>query len=208
MKLTYIFLLTLFLLPCSTMAKDTKKITSSTKIYSQKIEFNVPKGWKPVFENATQTNYILELTPKGQTKEKWTEMFSVQGFKGLAQKADPQIILALSGKMHKDFCGEQMIFNLMKPFQVFGYPAQSAIVGCASIDKDHPSGLKKGMSEIAYYIAVKGEQDIYLFHKAKRGKEFKVNSPPLNMSNADDFISNFMPFKICNGASQFHECLK
>lgn len=208
MKLLYFLAITLFVSNTSANAQNASKMTSSTKIYNQKIEFNVPEGWNPVFENTTPEHYILEFVPKGQTKEEWSEMFTVQGFKGLAQKVEPQILLAITGKTHKDLCGDQMVFNLMEPTVVSKHSAQSAIIGCASINKDHPSGLKSGMSEIAYYTAVKGSEDIYLFHKSKRDLKFNVKNPPLNKLNAENFISNFMPIKLCNGKSKFHECLK
>lgn len=189
-------------------AQDSKEMTSSTVIFDQKIEHNVPHGWKPVFENAGPAHYILEFTPENQTKENWTEMFTVQGFKGLAERAEPEVLLGLTGKMHKDFCNNNVVFIILENEKIRGFPAKSAIIGCTGVSKNNPVGLKEGMSEVAHYTAVKGKQDMYLFHKAVRGGNLVRKALPINRTNAKTFIEDFKPFKLCDKKSQFNECLE
>lgn len=208
MKIIYLLSIVLILSPLDAIAKEVKATKSSTKIFSQKIEFNLPEGWKPVFENADQATYMLEFVPAGQTKEKWNQMFTVQGFKGLAQKMSPKDFLGLMSNVYKGICPNQAIFELIEKNSLPQYETQGALLGCASMNKDHPSGLKAGMGEVAYFIAIKGTQDMYLFHKAIRGNKFPVQTPPLNKGNASDFMSNFMPIRLCNGKSKPTECLK
>jgi len=208
MKIALFLLILLSLIPLNAFAKEVKAIKSSTKIFSQKIEFNLPEGWKPVFENADQATYMLEFVPAEQTKEKWNQMFTVQGFKGLAQKMSPRDFLGLMSKVYKGICPNQAIFELVEKNSLIQYETQGALLGCAAMNKDHPSGLKAGMGEVAYFIAVKGTYDMYLFHKAVRGNKFPIGAAPLNKGNANDFMSNFMPIRLCNGKSQPTECLK
>ena len=197
--LNYLFALML-ILPTVSFAQDTKSldelsadvksITSITTVYSQIIQHNLPKGWVPVFENATPGHYILEFTPKGESKENWSQMFTIQGFRGLGQKASPKAMLAFTADLHVKACGDQAVFELLGTEKISGFETQSAIIGCAS------GGIKKEMGEIAYYKAVKGTNEFYIFHKAMRTKAFNPKSPPLTKKNGKGFFADFMPIAL------------
>jgi hypothetical protein len=139
---------------------------------------------------------MLEMVPQEQSVDNWTEMFTLQGFKGIAEKADPKAILAAVVKSNMQVCGKDVVFSLVDHPPVSGFPAQGAIIGCSKVPRDMSIGLKKGMGEVAYYVAVKGKKDIYLFHKAVRTKEFNVESSPITQENAQAFISDFMPIEL------------
>lgn len=187
---------------------DIDTITSSVPIYSQKIEFNIPKGWKPGFENVKGGHYIMEFVLKDETVQNWNQMFTVQGYKGLTSLATPKQFLAKMGDVHKQVCGDNAIYELVEEDDISGHEAQGAIIGCTAVAKDHPSGLKKGNGEVAYYIAVKGKEDIYMFHKAIRQKEFTHETSPVTKENAKDFISDFMPIRLCKKGSKIDECIQ
>ena len=219
MKFIYGLIILLSFTPMPALASDwndlkaieaipAKKITSSTPIFSQKIEHNLPAGWKPVHENTSAIDYILEFVPNGETVEKWNTMFTIQGSKGTANKLSPKDFLTLAANMHVNICGNKTVFELLEKQTISGFDAQSAVIGCGSIPKDHPSGMKKGMGEIAYYIAVKGTDDYYLFHKSMRGKEYDPKNPPLTKKNAEEFIADFMPLRLCKKESKPTECLQ
>lgn len=48
---------------------------------------------------------------------------------------------------------------------------------------------------------------MYLFHKAARGGNLVKKPLPVNNSNAETFIAEFKPFKLCNKNSNFNECI-
>lgn len=187
---------------------EAKEMKSSTPVFGHKVEFTIPNGWKPVFENATAGHYMMEFVPNNQTKESWSEMFTIQGFKDMARTAKPESLLGMLGKMHQDLCGNDMVFSIVAPPKIENYEVKSAIVGCSSIAQNHPSGLKAGMGEVGYYVAVQGDKDMYLFHKALRTKAFDKKTSPITPENAQEFLQGFLPIRLCNKASKFNECLK
>lgn len=202
------FLCALFLLNFLPLTAFGQEITGSTPVFGQKVLFNVPEGWKPAFEQASQEHYISEMVPKDESKENWTQMFTIQGFKGAAQKIPPQGMLAVTVNMHKALCGNQVTVEDLGPGTISGFKTHRALIGCAAIAKDHPSGLKAGMSEIAYYIVVQGKEDVYVFHKAQRGKKYDPENPPLTKANAEEFMEEFRPIRLCEKTGNIGECLQ
>lgn len=139
---------------------------------------------------------MLEFIPENEDIKNWNNLFSIQGFQNLAAKADAKIMIGLAGVQQKEICGENFVFEPIHEQHISGYEAHGAIIGCSSIPKDLPIGLKKGMSEIGYYIAIRGKKDNYLFHKNIRGNAFDKDNPPLTKENAKDFINDFMPIEL------------
>ncbi|HPF77643.1 MAG TPA: hypothetical protein PLF01_00005 [Alphaproteobacteria bacterium] len=197
--------LTILLLPASAFAQEMR---STAPIYNQKVEFNIPKNWKPVSENVDGGHYIMELIPENESLENWTKMFTVQGFQGAASKISPKDFLLQLSAMYKGLCGDNAVFELAGNRTISEFESQQAIIGCANAPENNPVGLKKGMGEVAYFVAVKGTQDIYIFHKSIRSQGFAPQNSPITKENGWDFISDFMPIKLCNKKSAFNECLK
>ncbi|TAM45795.1 MAG: hypothetical protein EPN55_07240 [Gammaproteobacteria bacterium] len=152
---------------------DAKKVNASMPIFGQRLVHGLPPGWKPGFENASGGHYIMEYVPVGQTVQRWEEMITVQGFKGLAKnpKVSPEFMLRAMMAQHKKICNEKLIVQPLGVRKVDAHEAFAALIGCAGIPGDHRSGLKEGYGEIAYYIAIKGSQDMYMIHRAMRFKE-------------------------------------
>jgi len=147
--------------------QEIKTVTSVVPIFSQKIEHKLPQDWKPAFENATEGHYILEFLPQNETLEDWTEMFIVQGFKGISSKTSPKLFLKKMADINSRVCGDNAVFEYLEEEKISGFEAQKAISGCASLPKNSANDK---ISEISYFIAIKGAEDIYLLHKAKRGE--------------------------------------
>ncbi len=166
------------------------------RVFSQVTSHGLPTGWKVGFRTETPAHFMLEFVPKDESVENWKTMFTLQGFRNLAEKTDAKTMLGLAGMQQKKVCGESLIFELIEEEPISGFPAQGAIIGCSKVPHDLSIGLKKGMAEIAYYIAVKGKKDIYLFHKGIRGKAFDKNNSPITKHNAKEFIKDFLPIQL------------
>jgi len=52
-------------------------------IFGQLATFSMPSNFAVVFENTTGGHYIREAVLKGETPERWTQMITVTGEKGL-----------------------------------------------------------------------------------------------------------------------------
>lgn len=182
-------------------------ITNVVPIFSQIVVFKLPTGWKPGNENASQNSYILELIPQGQTVQAWKEMVAVQGFRNLAQnpKATPSAFLSVIAAGLRKVCGEDLIAQSLGDKRIDSHDAHAAIIGCPRLPID-AFGAKAGQSEIAYYLAIKGSNDLYVVQRAIRGDAFEKESPPIIPSNADDFMLPLLPIKICERSEPKNEC--
>jgi hypothetical protein len=60
-------------------------------IFGQLVTFSMPASFVVVAENSTGPNYIREAVLKGETVNRWTQMITVTGAKGLvgSPKANP-----------------------------------------------------------------------------------------------------------------------
>src|SRR5206468_2173889 len=54
-------------------------------IFGQLVTFTMPSNFVAVFENAKGGHYSREAVLKGETPERWTQMITVTGEKGLTQ---------------------------------------------------------------------------------------------------------------------------
>ena len=188
--------------------EDVKSITSSTPIYSQKVNHSLPVGWTPVYENATRSQYIIEFVPKGQTVEKWNDMLTIIGFRGAAPSAEPIDAIRGTSQNIKKACPNDMVFEEIGETIIDGYRSYEAIVGCAKMPEKHLSGISKGQGEISYYLAIEGENDIYFIQKARRLKAFSKSSPPLTQKNYKEFIFPIFPIQLCKKTGKPYECNK
>lgn len=149
---------------------EVSRVSGSMPIFSQRFMHGLPAGWKPAFEQTAGGRYIIEYLPAGQTVHDWREMITVQGFRNMAKVpgASPRRILEVMIEQHRKICGERLVSKLLGEGRVDSYSAFTAIIGCNGIQSNHPSGLRTGQGEIAYYIAIQGTNDIYLIHRAAR----------------------------------------
>src|SRR5262245_28146111 len=71
--------------------------TMISPIFSQLVTFRTPITFIPVFENTTGPRYVREAVLKGETIERWTQMITVTGAKGLADnpKVTPETFAGL-----------------------------------------------------------------------------------------------------------------
>jgi hypothetical protein len=190
-----------------TIPTNVKSVTTSTPIFSQVVVFGLPSGWKPAHENATETNYIMEFIPKDQTLQVWSDMITVQGFRNLAQnpKATPVAFLSVLAGRVKQTCGEQFVVHSLGDRKIDSFDAHAAIMGCASMQAP-AFGAKAGQGEIAFYIAIKGTNDLYLVHRAMRGNAFDKNNPPMAPANAEGILRSLQPIKICERSEAQSQC--
>ncbi len=176
---------------------DTKRLSASMLIFSQRFVHGLPVGWKPAFERTVGDKYIIEYLPAGQTVDDWREMITVQGFRNLAKVrgASPRRILEGMVEEHRKVCGQRLVVKMLGERRVDSYLAFVAIIGCDGIQSDHFSGLRRGQGEIAYFVAIQGTNDIYLIHRAVRFKvgtsvQQVVDQVTLGMGATD-------PIKLC-----------
>jgi len=180
--------------------KQTKK-SVSIPIFTQIIVLTLPPDWsiKPVHENVTQQHYIVEYLPKGQTLTNWHEMITLQGFKNLASapQMSPKVLLSMLGNQIRKVCSDSFVVKYISSKNVDSYNAMSAVIGCGEVPNNHPSGIKKGQGEFGYYVAIKGNNEMYLVNRSWRGGAYSIETMPIDQDDLSTWISNFKTIKVC-----------
>ena len=70
--------------------------TVISPIFGQLVRFSMPSSFIAVGENTRGGHYLREAVPKGESAERWSQMITVTGAKGLAGNPDisPQALPA------------------------------------------------------------------------------------------------------------------
>ena len=188
--------------------EDVKSVTAVIPIFSQKISFKLPTDWKTAFQNEGSGAFLIEFIPEDEILDNWQKMFAIQGFEKTADKTKPIDILDGLAQRLKESCGQHSIYEQLGHLTVSKHKAFAAIMGCSNSLDAKNSSAKKGKSELGYYIAIQGQDDYFLIHKSIRGASFEKGDMPINPDNAEDFIAEFMPIKLCQAGGDAHECNK
>jgi len=187
-------------------ALSDKKLNISRPIFSQLVVHGIPKGWKPGYEKTMPARYIQEFVPAGESVEAWSEMITVQGLKDMSQNPNmtPKALLSMVAGGIKKKCGENFIGQAIGEQKVDSYEAYSAIIGCANLPANQPTGVKQGQGEVAFYLAIKGARDIYVIQRAVRTNAFDPTRSPITVDRISTLMRDVQPIKICDlNVSQF-----
>jgi hypothetical protein len=130
---------------------------------------------------------------QGETLEKWSQMVTVTGAKGLAANpnASPQLFLTKMAELFKAACPDTFSVKEVGATKISGYDAFTTLIGCGTA---RSRGNER--SESVVILAVKGSDDYYTFQWAERGP---VQNQPINLNDAkwQDRLKKLNPIKIC-----------
>lgn len=188
-------------------APQALSLTAISPIFGQLVMLAYPSTFKVVSENANAEWYIREAVPNGETIEKWTEMITVTGAKGLA--ANPSITpigvaQTLAGGFQKS-CPDTFVAKPLGGTKYGSFDAFLALASCGSVKSD-PSPR----SESALIIAIKGSEDIYTIQWAERGA-VSATALPIDDARWLDRYKRVGPIRLCpivaGEAAPFPSCV-
>ena len=177
----------------SETAGATASVKMITPIFSQLVRIPVPKGFTPVFENAAGGQYILEWVPRGETTQRWSQMITLTGMKGLAAdpKATPEKLAEFIASNFRRVCPDSFSNMAMGVVQISGYDAFISAMSCGVAS---PKG--EPYSESLLLLTIKGERDYYTLQWAERGAASKAPIKP-DMKILAERIKVLSPIKLC-----------
>jgi hypothetical protein len=162
-------------------------------IFSQLVMLSLPKGFQTVFENTNGTQYTREAVPDGETVDRWSQMITVTGAKGLAAnpRVTPKSFLEQIADGFKKACPATFSAEVFKAFKISGRDAFAALAGCGTVSADGGEH-----SEAALLIAIKGTADYYTIQWAERGP---ASPRPLSLADTKwaDRIGMLGPITLC-----------
>jgi hypothetical protein len=154
----------------------------------------MPASFVVVAENSTGPNYIREAVLKGETVNRWTQMITVTGAKGLvgSPKANPDATPeTFAGSIVGGFrsaCPESFAAQGFGPTKLGDQDAYVAVASCGSVGTDRHG-------EIALVVAVKGRADYYTLQWAERTPA--GGKPAIDEAKWLDRLRQLQPIRFC-----------
>lgn len=139
--------------------------TVISPVFGQLVTFAMPSSFVVIGENTNGPSYIREAVLKGETADRWTQMITVTGAKGLVAnpKVSPETFAASIAGGFRSACPDTFAVKAIGPTKFGDQDAYVAIASCGSVE----SSADKH-SETALVIAVKGSADYYTLQWAER----------------------------------------
>jgi hypothetical protein len=168
-------------------------VSAVTPVFGQLVMLSYPPGFKPAHENSTGSQYIQESVLEGESVEKWSQMITLTGVKGLAAnpKATPQLLVQHIAGGFQRACPSSFAVRGLGNLKISGYDAFAAVVGCGAVQ----SGAHR--SEVALLIAVKGFSDYYTIQWAERAAPSN-EAPILDDTKWSARFRRLNPIKLCD----------
>ncbi|HEX2650761.1 MAG TPA: hypothetical protein VHN19_12595 [Burkholderiales bacterium] len=188
------------------LAKQGYSVTTVTPVYSQLVAFAYPRGFKPAFAKDSGPNYIQEYVPEGEALERWSQIITMTGVKGLAanQAVTPQRVVEQIASGFQRACPSSFSVQPLGALKISGYDGFVAVFGCGTVSTGSPR------SEIAIVLAVKGAADYYTFQWAERAQQ-SAQRPVLDGEKWLNKLKQLNPIKICdripNEAAPYPSCI-
>jgi hypothetical protein len=188
--------------PAFTQAPTPKDATVISPIFGQLVRFQMPLSFVVMYENTKGTQYTREAVPKGETVERWTQMITVTGYKGLAANANvtPEKFAGGIAGGFKRLCPDSFAAKGLGATKFSGADAYVAIAGCGAVGN---------RSEAVLVAVVKGATDYYTVQWAERGAAGPA--PAVEDARWTDRLRALQPIALCTivagEASPFPSCI-
>lgn len=118
---------------------------------------SLPGGFKVDYQTKQNNMLMVEMVPKNETVNNWSEMVTTQIFLGL-QKTTPEAFQATMQKMWGDACKNSEFASVAKGVEN-GYPFSLWLQTC-------PLNPATGKPEITWFKAIQGNDSFYVVQKA------------------------------------------
>lgn len=153
------------LIPLAASAEQPRAFTAISPIFGQLVSFSMPTTFVAASEKTTAANYIREAVLKGETVNRWTQMITVTGAKGLAgnAKVTPETFAGSIAGGFKNACPDTFVAEGFGATSFGGQDAYVAVASCGRVDSSPDKH-----SETALMVAIKGSADYYTVQWAER----------------------------------------
>jgi hypothetical protein len=162
-------------------------------IFSQLVMLSLPAGFKTVAERTNADQYLREAVLDGETVDRWSQMITVTGVKGLA--ANPNVTArSFVGGIAAGFkraCPDTFAAGALGEMKVSGHDAFVALASCGTVQ----SGANRH-SETTLLVAIQGAADYYSIQWAERGA---ASGSPMALDEAKwtERFEKLSPIKVC-----------
>jgi len=161
-------------------------------IFSQLVTFSMPQAFVVIGENTKGPSYIREAVLKGETADRWTQMITVTGAKGMVAnpKASPEIFAASIAGGFKTACSDTFSVKAVGPVKLGEQDGFVAVASCGSV-----VSAPDKHSETALIVAVKGSADYYTVQWAERTPA--SGKPVIDEAKWLERLRQLQPIRLC-----------
>lgn len=161
-------------------------------IFGQLVTFSMPQTFVVIGENTKGPSYIREAVLKGETADRWTQMITVTGAKGMVAnpKASPEIFAASIAGGFKSACPDTFSVKGVGPARFGEQDGFVALASCGSV-----ISAPDKHSETALIVAVKGSADYYTVQWAERTAA--SGKPVIDEAKWLERLRQLQPIRLC-----------
>jgi hypothetical protein len=168
-------------------------VTWGAPIFGQVLMSAFPSGFVPAFEKTSGNHYTRDAVPPGETVERWTQMLTITGDKGLASNANvtPKKFAEMKAAGWKSACPNSFSAQVIGDGKIGSSDAFVVVLSCGT----SPSTAGQ-TSESALIVILRGETDYYTVQWAERSEKSDI---PL-MVTPSKWIERYKqlsPIKLC-----------
>lgn len=155
----------------------------------------IPPGYTPAYQQATDQGMIQEFVLQGETVEKWSEMLTVQMFP--PSRSVQRFYEAVDSSV-KQACkdGSTHVHSAEKEN---GYPVRFFTIVC-------PTNLQTNMGEVTYVKAIDGRDKLYVVQKAWRTATFEPGGVPLTEAEIVKWTQYMRSISVCDDRVKARRC--
>jgi hypothetical protein len=166
--------------------------TVTSPIFGHLVRFSMPSSLVAVGENANSGHNLREAVPKGESAERWRQMITVTGAKGLAGNSgiSPQAFAGSIVGGFKTDCPDSFAAKALGPTRFGDHEAFVAVTGCGRVNA---SADRRG--ETALIISVKGSADYYTVQWAERTSGTAM--PAVEDAKWAERLRQLQPIRLC-----------
>jgi len=168
-------------------------VKTITPIFSQLLMLSYPKGFVPAFEGGRNGQYVQESVLEGETINKWSQMITITGAKGLSaiQKVTPALFAVSMAGGFKGACPTSYSALSLGEVKFGGNDGFAAVLSCGT-----STFGGSAHSESMLLVVIKGDNDYYTIQWAERGE---ASATPIKLDNAtwSKRLQKLMPIKLC-----------
>lgn len=168
-------------------------VTWVAPIFGQLLMGSFPAGFVPAFEKTSGNHYLREAVPPGETVQKWTQMFTVTGDKGLASNVNitPTKFAEMKAAGWKSACPNSFSAAVVGDGKIGSGDGLVVVFSCGT----SPSTAGQ-TSESALIVILRGETDYYTVQWAERSEKSDV---PLIITPSKwmERYKQLSPIKLC-----------
>lgn len=188
--------LTWMMLAAGVLAAAEPHMTVISPVFHELVAFTLPAEFKsqtPAYERDNGSFYTREHVPAGESVDRWTQLITLTGVKGLASNpnATPRVFVSSLANGFKNHCPDTFATAELGPESIGEHQGFAIVVGCG-----HVQTGAHAFSQTAILVAIKGSADMYSIEWARRGSS-SSGAPALDTKYWSKQLDRLRPIRLC-----------